>query len=136
MKSRPVDRSRLYGPRSIQSRKLNAIAPCSLHPAITDAVRPCVLSMHEDSIDLIFIFVYQTCAVWQLQYNCNKFIEKRQKLNYENVTKYCNLLQGFESLGAIYLPPMQNLTSYSCSPTQISHSGDEISRVSCVVSEI
>ena len=31
---------------------------------------------------------------------------------------------------------MQNLTSYSCSPTPISYRGDEISRVSRVVSEI
>jgi len=36
---------------------------------------------------------------------------------------------GFRGFGGIQLPPMQNLTSCSCSPTPISYRGDEISRV-------
>jgi len=38
--------------------------------------------------------------------------------------------------GSIWLLPVQNLTSYSCSVTQISHKGDEISRLSRIVIKI
>jgi len=38
--------------------------------------------------------------------------------------------------GGIYLPPMQNMTSYSCLATQISYHGDEISCISRIIFEI
>jgi len=47
------------------------------------------------------------------------------------------LFGGFgRGFGAIYLLLVQNLTSYSCSATQISYWGDEISRLSRLVIEI
>jgi len=49
---------------------------------------------------------------------------------------YFALVWGLGYVWTIYLLPVKNLASYSCSATPISHKGNEISRVSRVISEI
>ena len=49
------------------------------------------------------------------------------------------ILGYFGGLGLLFgikLFPVQNLTSYSCSATPIFYKGDEISRLTCLMTEI